>query len=90
MTNNEIIKAIERIAYSKMLAKEASKLRLKIISELNRRKKAKINLGGPSKEDYVKLNIIDISAHEVKAHKQNRLSYRISSDEKNMIRGIDL
>ena len=136
MTNNEIRKAVDRIAQIKIYKKEEAELRANILAEFKRRGKNKINLGGPIKEDYVKLNkaqltkylvsdvyyqlidsgktqnialglifqhatiskkeireyLPDITKliHPVKNGVQNQLSYRVSSDDKNMVRGIDL
>lgn len=138
MTNKEIKKAVERIAQIKMWKKEEVELRAAIIAEFTRRGKDKINLGGPTKEDYVKLNeckvacylpsdfyyalkddqfsadkALNILFQATKISKKSMaesmgefwvnnnitqdcsrylcsISYRISSDDKNMVRGIDL
>ena len=135
MTNKEIKKAVERIAQIKMWKKEEVELRAAIVAEFSRRGKDKINLGGPTKEDYVKFNEAKVACYLpsdfyyalkddrktalgilLQATKisrkgmvesmgeewvkenmtrdcsryQRSISYRISSDEKNMVRGIDL
>ncbi|MGH0052672.1 MAG: hypothetical protein ACQ5SW_04705 [Sphaerochaetaceae bacterium] len=141
MTNKDIIAAITRIAKFKILKKEADQDRSDILAELKRRKKDKINLGGPTREDYVKRNVSDkIKIHPIEVYRalleagvgpdralemtldrctitqkefkginvngealfklvsipadvvgQNiRLSYRISTDKQNALRGIDL
>jgi hypothetical protein len=137
MTNKELKMAIDRIAQIKIYKKEEAALREGIIAEFKRRDKVKINLGGPTKEDYVKINYIgcseylpcdyyyalvddefplekakDMTFQVCKASKKMlkkygpahivdkletvpsgtriQLSYRVSSDDKNMVRGIDL
>lgn len=136
MTNKELREAVNRIAQIKIYKNEEKILRKKILAEFKRRKKSKINLGGPTKEDYIKLNIAQLSKYlvsdvyyqlidsgksredalrlifqhscitkkeiighlpeiikllrTVPAGTQNQISYKISSDESNMVRGIDL
>lgn len=145
MTNNEIRAAVLRIVAIKALREEELELRQKIIKEMKKRRKEKLDLGGPSKEDYVclrqeEVHEIDASALltnlEDKAHdaglvrkdamptflqciqvKLNRMrevlgrseadhlretlltqfrynreyiTYKVSTDDKNQVRGIDL
>lgn len=81
MKNNEIRKAIKRLAYIKSLQSEAKELRQGIITEMEKRRKDKINLGGPNEEDYVCLREKESSQF---------LTYKICFDESNQVRGIDL
>lgn len=53
MTNQEIREAITRMFQIKSLKEEENNLRMKIIKEMKRRRKTKLDLGGPNQEDYV-------------------------------------
>jgi hypothetical protein len=144
MTNKEIRAAILRIVQIKSLQEEEAMLRLKVIKEIKRRRKEKLDLGGPKKEDYVcyRTNAVNeipsaefltwledravdsggskemalrtfvqcvtvtknkcrsiIGTAEVDRlddaigkfkYYQERLTYKISTDDKNQVRGIDL
>lgn len=136
MTNTEIKEAIKEIVRIKALKEKEKRLRKRIVDELNKRRKNKLQLGG---NDFVKLttcntNIYDpfelffevasepmnidgievasiddirkfcslisilkgkagdylckLSPLGVKQHQQ--LSYSVSLDERNSLRGIDL
>ena len=145
MNNHEIREAVLRIAYIKSLGEEAQKLREKIIREMKKRRKDKLDLGGPVKEDYVCLresertdidpeallvyltdkaddfggdkkvamrmflksvrvvqkDLTDVIGEEEAEHVRSTLkqiyrytretlTYKVSTDDKNQFRGIDL
>jgi hypothetical protein len=145
MTNAEIRAAILRIVFIKSLKEEEVMLRSKVIREMKKRRKEKLDLGGPNKEDYVCLRSVDVKeirpealltyfedravdaglkkesvlqtflrCIQVKINRlreeigraeadhlrsslkvnylfsQEFLTYKISTDEKNQVRGIDL
>lgn len=145
MKNSEIRAAVIRIVQIKSLREEERDLRERIIKEMKRRRKEKLDLGGPTKEDYVCLrsseyrevqpealltNLEDkaVDAGHPRAnakptffkcvkvqlskmrevlgrgeadhlrasldsdflYTQETLTYKISTDDKNQVRGIDL
>lgn len=63
MTNAQIRAAILRIVAIKALREEEKELRRKVIKEMKKRRKEKLDLGGPSKEDYVCLRKEEV--HEI-------------------------
>jgi hypothetical protein len=81
MTNAEVREAVIRIASINRLIAEADRLRRKIEKEIKRRRKDKLNLGGPHGDDFVALRCED---------GVERLTYKVNLDENNMYRGIKL
>lgn len=145
MTNQEIRAAVLRIVQIKAWKEEEKVLRESIIKEMKRRRKEKLDLGGPNKEDYVCLRTNRVEeinpktllryledksedagwrpehAHRIFCecvrvvqrkmddtigtnetnhlkeqlpklfrYNQEQLTYKISMDDKNQVRGIDL
>lgn len=145
MNNEQVRQAVLRIVHIKSLQEEEQMLRMNIIKEMKKRRKKKLDLGGPNKEDYVclhesEMRTIDPEALFVWLHdkaddaggspkaatniflkcvsvvnnkveevlgradadhirstlktnylsESEWLSYKISTDEKNQVRGIDL
>lgn len=89
MTNEEIRSAILKINYIKSLQLEADSLRKRIHSEMKKRGKIKINLGGPMNEDYI-CRKISGRTDFIEQSDIFKLTYKISTDSFNQIRGIDL
>lgn len=145
MTNAEIRAAVLRIVQIKGYKEEEKKLRQSIIREMNKRRKQKLDLGGPNREDYICLRSSDYIAIRPEAlltyledkatevgfpsksawptffkcikvqvirlrevfgrneadhirstvksdflYSQDTLTYKISTDDNNQVRGIDL